>query len=140
MMAKERTHVITGHREEVYAALSRAVEENRLVSVTGTRLLPQERVQLVARLREPAVPRRPAKAWLVIAAKTLGVLVVLGAVGGLVWLLVQAVLALIALVAAVIAWVQAHLLVIGLVVVALLFLVFGGGGGCGGIHCGGCRG
>lgn len=141
MTRKIRTHVITGHRNEVHAAMSRAYTDGRLVAITEGRALAGERVRLVAKLREPGGRPRweHVRPWLVVAAKAAAVAVAMAALAGLIWLVVLAVMELIALVAAVVAWVSSHWPVIVLVVVGLLALLFSGGR-CGGIHCGGCRG
>lgn len=82
-------------------------------------------------LRWPSV-----RAWLI----TLAVLLAVAAAGGLVWLAVIAVQAVIAALTAAIAWIVAHWLLIALAVLGLLVLLAGaGGGGCAGLHCGGCR-
>jgi hypothetical protein len=89
------------------------------------------------RTRRPSWLRWPSvRAWLI----TLAVLLAVAAAGGLVWLAVLAVQAVIAAVLAVIAWIVAHWLLIALAVLGLLVLLVGaGGGGCAGLHCGGCR-
>ncbi len=144
-MTKPMPHVITGEPDLVYAALRRADEEGRLAAVTEARILSDERVRLVAHLRAPARggPRwQRVRPWLVGAGKLAAVLAVVGVVAGLVWLTVLAVMAVVALVTAVIAWIHAHLaaLVMGAVLLVLLLLACLSGGGCGGMHCGGCRG
>jgi hypothetical protein len=137
-----RVHVITGEQAQVVAAVEHARAEGRLVGITEIRWLGGDRVRLVARLRVP--PRAQAArdwCWLRRVGKALVVLLVIAAVAGLVWALVWGVLAVIGLVTAVIGWIHAHLLAIGLVAAVVVGLaVFGAGGGCGGMHCGGCRG
>lgn len=141
-MREPMPHVITGEPALVWAALSRANEEGRLVRVEQGRQLAGGRVQLVAQLHP--VPGRSrwelAQPWLVRVAKLAAVLAALAAVGGLVWLLVLAVLEVIAVVTAAVAWVQAHLalLVVGGVVL-LLLAAMSSGSRCSGLHCGGCR-
>ena len=142
---RAKTHVITGEPDQVWAALERARADGRLVAVTEARVLSGDRVQVVTRLRVPEGERsrwQRIRPWLSIAAKVLAVLAGVAAVSALVWGVVWLVMTVIALVAFVIAWVHVHLLGIGLVVAAFVtLLVFlGAGGGCGGIHCGGCRG
>lgn len=135
-------HVVTGQRDQVYAALHRAYTDGRLVSITDARVLPNDRVQLVAHLRAPARSRwERVRSGLLGAGKLAAALTALAAVGGLVWLVVLAVMSLIALVAVVIAWIHAHLAVLVASVVVLVLLVMAGlgGGGCAGVHCGGCR-
>jgi ABC-type multidrug transport system permease subunit len=143
-MREPTPHVITGEPALVWAALSRANEEGRLVRVERGRRLPGGRVQLVAQLH--SVPTRSrwelVRPWLVRVAKLAAVLAVVAAVGGLVWLLVLAVLEVIALVTAVVAWVQANLalLIVGAVALLVLFLAaMASGSRCSGLHCGGCR-
>ncbi len=136
-------HVITGEPALVWAALSRAYEEGRLVRVEQGRTLPGGRVQLVAQLG--AVTGRSrwelARPWLVRVAKLAAFLAVLAAVGGLVWLLVLAVLEVIVVVTAAVAWVQAHLalLIVGAVALLVLFAAMSSESRCSGLHCGGCR-
>jgi hypothetical protein len=143
---RAKTHVITGDPDEVWAALERAGVDGRLVAVTEARVLSGDRVQVVTRLRVPEgqLSRwQQVRPWLSVAAKVLAVLSVVAAVAALLWAVVWAVMAVIALVAAVIAWVHVHLMGICLAVtglIALIVLLGAGGGGCGGIHCGGCGG
>jgi sterol desaturase/sphingolipid hydroxylase (fatty acid hydroxylase superfamily) len=143
---RARTHVITGAPDEVWAALQRARADGRLVAVTEARVLSDQRVRVVTRLRVPEGERsrwQRLRPWLLGVSRVLLVLAGVAAVAALVWAIVWAVMAVVALVAAVIAWVHAHLLGIGLTVaafVALLVFLGAGGGGCGGMHCGGCRG
>lgn len=140
-----RTHVITGERDQVCSALQRARLDGRLVEITEARVLGGDRVRVVTRLRVPRPARsrwRRVRPWLAGAAKVLGVLAALAAVAGLVWAVVWAVMAVVALVTALIAWVQAHLLGIGLGVAAVvigLLAASSGGHRCAGMHCGGCR-
>jgi VIT1/CCC1 family predicted Fe2+/Mn2+ transporter len=142
---RAKTHVITGEPDQVWAALERARADGRLVAVTEARVLSDARVRVVTRLRMPEPDRsrwQRVRPWLIGAAKALAVLACVVAVAALVWAIVWAVMAVVALVVAAIAWVHAHLLGISLTVAAFIaLLVFlGAGGGCGGIHCGGCRG
>jgi fatty acid desaturase len=141
---RAKTHVITGDPDQVWAALERARADGRLVAVTEARVLSGQRVRVVTRLR---VPERESsrwervRPWLVGTAKLLAALAGIAALVALAWAVVWAVMAVVALVAVAIAWVHAHLLGIGLAAAAFVaLLVFLGGGGCGGIHCGGCRG
>lgn len=135
-------HVITGEREQVAAALRLAHEAGRLAGITDARVLPGERVELVAHLR-PANPSRWQRVWpwLIGAVKVAAVLVVVAAVVAVVWAVVSVVLAVIAVVAAVVGWLHAHFGLIVAVAVALLLLVLAcaGGASCTGLHCGGCR-
>jgi hypothetical protein len=138
------THVITGDRVQVAAAVDRARADGRLVEVTEATVLPGGRVQLVAALRTRGGSRwQQVRPWLIGVAKVVLVLVVLAAVAGVLWVITSAVLALMALVAAAVAWVHAHLLSIGLAVVAavigLAAASSGGGHRCVGAHCRGCR-
>lgn len=140
-----RTHVITGDRSQVEAALNRARVDGRLMSVTARTLLPGNHVRLVAKLRTPAPPLsrwQQARPWLIVTGKVVAAVAMLAAVTALVWGVVWVVMALVALVMAAIAWVHAHLLAIGLVaagLVALLVMAASSGGSCVGMHCGGCR-
>ena len=144
--ARVTAHVITGDPDEVWAALERARADGRLVAVTEARVLSGDRVQVVTRLRVPGRQRsrwQQVRPWLSIAAKVLAVLSVVAAVSALVWAVAWAVMAVIALVLAVTAWIHVHLMGICLAVagfIALLVFLGAGGGGCGGIHCWGCRG
>jgi hypothetical protein len=140
-----RSHVITGERGQVRSVLERAHWDGRLVAVTEARVLDHGRVRVIAELRRSPDERSRwdrCRPWLVGAAKVLAVLAALAAVTGVVWLAVLAVLELIALLAALVAWVQAHLVQIGLTVAAVLALLIylaAGGDRCSGMHCGGCR-
>jgi hypothetical protein len=144
MTTNSMPHVITGDRGHVFAALRLAQAEGRLVSVTDSQVLPDQRVRVLAHLRTPARSRwEQVRRWLIVAAKAAAVLAAVAAAGALVWLVLLGVIWVIALVTAVIAWTHAHLVGIAVGVVALvLFLGFclSSGGGCGGMHCGGCRG
>lgn len=138
-MSRVRPHVIAGERDQVYAALSRAGEEGRLVAVTAGRALEGERVELIAHLRAPRKGRwrwDRTRPWLIGVGKAAV------ALAGMVWLLALAVMAVVALVTAVIAWIHAHLaaIIVGAVLLVLLLLACLSGGSCGGMHCGGCRG
>jgi hypothetical protein len=75
---------------------------------------------------------RSGRFWLTTAAAAAAGAVVVGVV----WLVVVAVAALVAAVVSAVAWVAAHWVWIALGIGALLLL---GGGGCRGLHCGGCR-
>lgn len=140
-------HVITGERDQVAAVLNRARAEGRLVAVTAGRVLPDDRVRLVAHLREPSRPRLrwdQIRPWLVLAAKVAAVLALVAAVAGVVWLAVLAVMKVVALVVAVAVWIHAHALGICAFVITLFLVVgflFSGdyGHGCVGVHCRGCR-
>ncbi|HTK66810.1 MAG TPA: hypothetical protein VL595_30835 [Pseudonocardia sp.] len=140
-MAKTRTHVVTGDRTQVLAALTRAHSEGRLVSVTSSQQLSGGRVQVVADLLAVRSGWEKARPWLTGAAKTGAVVVGLAGVGGLVWLLVLAVMVVVAWVVSAVAWVAAH--VVGIIVCFWLTLFFlawlFSAGDCAGIHCGGCR-
>ena len=124
------------------------------VSSTSPPRAPVVRVvtgELVATRRELMPLRRawirvPARrvSWGRVALRAAGVLGGLAVVAGVVWLVVKAVLSLIAEVLFVVAWVQAHLLVIGVaavIILLVLFLLSAGSGrsSCAGLHCGGCR-
>ena len=143
---RAKTHVITGDPDQVWASLERARMDGRLVAVTEARVLSGQRVRVVTWLRVPEGESsrwQRARPWLIGAAKVLAVLAGIAALVVLVWAVVWAVMAVVALVVAVIAWVHAHLLGIGLMAAAffaLLVFLGAGGGGCGGIHCGGCGG
>jgi len=138
---RQRTHVVVGDQQLVCSALERAHADDRLVSVTGVEELPERRVRVTAKLREPPPPaasasrRRRLRRGLIGAA----VLVVLAAVTALVWLLVAAVLALIATVTAVAAWVSGHVVALAVVLGVVLVLSCSAGAKCAGLHCGGCR-
>jgi hypothetical protein len=139
-----RTHVITGDRSQVGAALDRARADGRLMAITQATLLPGDQVRLVADLlTAPGSRWQRVRPWLIGIGKTLAVLAVIAAATGLVWALVWAVMAVVAFVAGVVAWIHTHLLDIGLaaagVVALVLFLGASTGGGCRGLHCGGCR-
>jgi hypothetical protein len=139
-----QTHVITGEPDQVWAALERARTDGRLVAVTEARVLAGDQVRVVTRLRVPEGQRsrwQRIRPWLIGTGKVLAVLAGLASVAALVWAVAWAVMAVVALVVAVIAWVHAHLVGIALAVAGVIaLLVLLGGGGCGGIHCGGCRG
>lgn len=137
--APTRAHVIVGDGDEVRAALVRAQADGRLVRLGEVVDLGAHRVQVTADLREPLRGRARCPASRFAA----GVLVV-AAAGGLVWLLVVAVAALIAAVSgavtAALAWLSAHLPLLVLGAVLLLFLICSAGSRCAGLHCRGCRG
>jgi small-conductance mechanosensitive channel len=137
--AASRLHVVVGEREQVGAALERARRDGRLRMVHEVAELGDGQVCVRAELAEPPALRtrwQKVRPWLLGAAAVAGLVVV----AGVVWLLVLAVLAVIALVQTVVAWVSAHLLVIGLVLAGLVLLACMGGARCVGLHCGGCRG
>lgn len=143
-MPRSRVHVITGEQQMVRAALTRAWSDGRLVSMEPPLALPGGRVRVLAHLRPPAPQRRweLVRVWLVRVAKFAAVLAVLAAVAGVVWLVVLAVLEVIALVTAAVAWIHAHLALLLVGGVALLFVLgmaVSGGDRCAGLHCGGCR-
>jgi preprotein translocase subunit SecF len=144
--AKPVPHVVTGDRDAVAAAMRRAYADGRLTAITEGKVLPGDRVRITAHLREPAADQsrwERVRPWLVGTLRVAAVLAAVAAVAGLVWLVVLAVMWVVALVAAVIAWIHAHLLGIAFGVVALVVFVLAclsSGGGCGGMHCGGCRG
>jgi hypothetical protein len=134
--------VITGDRVQVAAALDRARADGRLIAVTQATLLPGGQVQLVAALRAGSRWQR-VRPWLIGLGKALVVLAVLAAVAGLLWVIGSALVALITLVVAALAWVQAHLVAIGIgigaVVIGLIVASSGGGHRCVGVRCRGCR-
>jgi hypothetical protein len=139
MNTATRTHVVTGDRDQVCAALERAHAAGRLVDVRDVAELHGRRLHVVAELRE--LPDRrpgwwPARPW-VTAAYAVGA----AATAGLVVLVVMAVAALVSAVVgaitAALAWVTANLALILAVGVALLLMT--GGAKCAGLHCGGCR-
>lgn len=140
-MAKAQTHVVSGDRTQVLAALARAHSEGRLVSVTSSQQLPGGRVQVVVDLLAVRSGWEKAKPWLIGTAKTAAAVVGVAGVGGLIWLLVLAVMAVVAWVVSVVAWVTAHL--VGIIVCFWLtfFLLVWllSGNDCAGIHCRGCR-
>jgi hypothetical protein len=135
---KVRTHRVVGQREHVATALERAYADGRLVDVRDVAELPDDRVQLIADLREPAARMRKRRPWLLV-----GWAAAVVAAAGSVWLLVLAVAALVGAVtaaaSAALAWLSAHLPVIALAAIALLLLVCAAGSRCPGLHCGGCR-
>ena len=98
----------------------------------------------------PTRPPRQPIAWrnvwrrIRLCLIAIGYLLGLAALGGLTWLTILAVLAVITLVttvvtaiASVITWIGAHLFLLAVLGIAVLF--FGGKTACEGIHCGGCR-
>lgn len=142
-MPRSTAHLITGKRDEVRAALARAHELGRLVSIEGGQLLPGGQVRVLAYLLGTERNRwERCRPWLVVAGKALVVMTLLAGIGGVAWLIVLGVLELIALVTSVVAWVQAHwgASLAGGVLLAFLALAGLSGGGCGGLHCRRCRG
>lgn len=140
MSATTRTHVVTGERDQVHAALERAHAAGRLVDVREVAELPGRWLRVVAELREVPTNRPawwPARPWLT-AVYAIGAT----AGAGLVVLVVLAVVALVSAVvgaiAAALAWVTANLaLILAVGVVGLLAMT--GGARCAGLHCMGCR-
>lgn len=140
-----RTHVITGERAEVSAALWRARLDGRLIDVTEAQVVGNGRVRVVTRLRSTRPQRwqwHRVRPWLLGALKVAGVLLALAAVAAVLWALGSLVLAVIALVTAAVAWVHAHLIGIAVwfvVAVIVLILCSSSGHRCVGVHCRGCR-
>jgi hypothetical protein len=137
-----RTHVVVGERELVGVALQGAYRDGRLRALGQPIELDDGRVQVTAELLDSAAPasaagrgRRRTRAVLVGLAVALAAVAVIG----LVWLVVIAVTTLIGLAQAAVAWISAHLLLIGLVAVGLLLLA-GSTAARAGLHCRGCRG
>lgn len=136
-----RTHLITGDRDHVSAALLRAHTDGRLVAITDAHELPDNQVQLTTQLHDPTPPRtrwNRAKPWLIITAKTVTILAALAGAAALVWLIVQTVLTVIAFVTTVLTWISTHLVLLGFAALVLL-LAMGSAASCQGIHCRGCR-
>lgn len=141
MSISTRTHIVTGDRDQVRAALVRAHAAGRLVGVREVAELSGERLHVVAELRE--LPgRRPT--WWPARPGRVAVYGVGGAVGvGVIALVVMAVAALVAVVVgaitAAVAWVTANLAVIVACGIGLALVLGGGAARCAGLHCGGCR-
>jgi hypothetical protein len=107
------THVVTGDRDEVRAALKRAHTDGRLLSISNACLLPGNRVWLIAVLLDPLAPQTP---WQRIRPWVLGIAALAGvaAFAVLSCLVVSAVVALVAAMVKILFWIIAHLLLIGL--------------------------
>jgi hypothetical protein len=102
-------------------------------------VLPNRVIRSTQRGSTPKRPARSTTERIVIGLKVLAAVLATAAAAALVWLIYLAVMAVIAFITAVVAWVSAHLFLIGAVIIGLLF--FGGSGAaCAGIHCGGCKG
>jgi hypothetical protein len=135
--AQVRSHSVVGDPDQVWAAMARARADGRLVSLNRSEELPGGLVRVTVDLVDPTPTGRwrQLRPWLVVSAVLVGV----AAAAALVWLVLLAVLAVVAAVTAAVVWVQAHLLVIGVVALALVLLLGAGGASCAGSHCGGCR-
>lgn len=121
--------LVVGSRVEVEAALRRAQLDGRLGGVRDPLVLDDGRVQVVAELAPP-MTRWSRRRW--VAPLLLG--------GVLVGCVVGVVLVVVAVLSAVVAWVAAHWAgIVGVAALLALLAVFGGGGRCPGLHCGGCR-
>ncbi len=138
-----RSGVEVGGVADVRAAMARAHAEGALERVRSVEMVPVHRSPGTDAQRRAHNPARRRRALRLLVRLALA-LVALGASAALLWVVARAVLAVIAAVTAAVAWIQSHLLVIGIVAGALivLLLVLGSKGSrsCRGIHCGGCRG